>query len=310
MADGVILVAGEALVDVVFGADDALSGHPGGGPFNAARTIARLESPAAYLGRISSDRFGTRLREQLVADGVDTGTVVATSDPTTLALAEIDPAGGATYHFYAAGTSAPGLTADAAFAVLPQQVDMIHAGTLGLVFEPTAAALEAVIASLAGSALVLVDLNCRPVAISDPVTYRARISRLLGSCDVIKASDEDLAWFDASQPPLATAHALLAQGPAVVLLTRGPQGAIIVTGRDDLAVPAPAAQVVDTIGAGDAFGGAFLAWWHRRGLTAADLERDDLLREAATFACLVAARTCERAGAVPPRLAELEPVGR
>ena len=70
-------------------------------------------------------------------------------------------------------------------------------------------------------------------------------------------------------------------------------------------VAAPRIEVADTIGAGDAFGGGFLAWWRREGLGAADLERADAVVEATRFACLVAARTCERPGASPPRLAEL-----
>jgi len=84
---GVIVVGGEALVDLVVGEDDELDVYLGGGPFNCARTLGRLEQPVAYLGRISSDRFGTRLREQLRADGVSLDAVVDTDDPTTLALA-------------------------------------------------------------------------------------------------------------------------------------------------------------------------------------------------------------------------------
>jgi len=111
---GAIVVGGEALVDLVAGATDELSAHLGGGPFNCARTLGRLKRPVAYLGRISSDRFGARLREQLAADGVSLDAVVDTDDPTTLALAELDDAGTATYRFYVEGTSAPGLTPEAA----------------------------------------------------------------------------------------------------------------------------------------------------------------------------------------------------
>jgi fructokinase len=56
-----IVVAGEALIDLVAGPDGTLAGHPGGGPYNVARTIGRLEQPVAYLGRISTDGFGARL---------------------------------------------------------------------------------------------------------------------------------------------------------------------------------------------------------------------------------------------------------
>jgi fructokinase len=79
----------------------------------------------------------------------------------------------------------------------------------------------------------------------------------------------------------------------------------VVTADTELRVPAPAARVVDTIGAGDAFGGGFLAWWSLRDLGREDLADTGLVREATRFACIVAARTCERPGAQPPRLAEV-----
>lgn len=307
-ADSVIVVGGEALIDLVGGGPEhpnVLNGHPGGGPYNVARTLGRLEQPVAYLGRLSTDRFGRQLRAELEADGVSLRSVVGTDAPTTLALAEIDARGAATYRFYAEGTAAPGLTAEAALAILPERVGAVHVGTLGLVFEPMATAYERVVASLAGSALVVMDLNCRPAAIEDPAGYRARIARLVPSCDVVKASDDDLAWLDPDCPPLETARAMLADGPSVVLLTRGGEGATVVTAEPEQDVPAPDVTVVDTIGAGDAFGGAFLAWWRRRGLDREDLGRVGDIVAATRFACLVAAKTCERAGASPPRLAEL-----
>ena len=141
-----ILVGGEALYDLVLqGSDDDLHGHPGGGPFNTARTIGRLEQPVAYLGRLSSDRFGQRLEALLADDGVSLECVVRTDDPTTLALAEVDDDGVARYRFYERGTAAPGLTPEAALEALPADVDMLHVGTLGLALEPVATALEGVV---------------------------------------------------------------------------------------------------------------------------------------------------------------------
>ena len=300
-----ILVGGEALVDLVLGDGEQVGAHLGGGPFNCARTLGRLEQPVAYLGRISTDRFGARLRAQLEADGVGLEAVVATEDPTTLALAELDAESAATYRFYRDGTSAAGLTVEDALAVLPDGVEMIHTGTLGLIFEPTATAIEAVVEQIADSALVMIDLNCRPSAITDPEGYRARLDRLLPRCDVVKASDADLEYLDPGRPDVEAARALLGLGPAVVLLTRGARGATVVSADGDTEVAAPRVEVADTIGAGDAFGGGFLAWWRREGLGAVDLQRTDAVLEATEFACLVAARTCERPGASPPRLAEL-----
>ncbi len=305
--DDVILVAGEALYDLVSteGAD-GIRAHPGGGPFNTARTVGRLAQPVAYLGRLSTDRFGATHERMLAADGVRLGSIVHTDEPTTLALAETDREGSARYRFYSAGTAAPGLTSEDALAALPPAVSILHIGTLGLALEPLASALEAVVGAVAGSALIAVDPNCRPDAIADPVRYRAGLHRVLEQAHLVKVSEEDLRWLDPSRPWLESARALLAIGPTVVLVTRGPAGAVVVSASDDVAVEARAVDVVDTIGAGDAFGGAFMAWWRSYGLGHDDLADTARVVEATRFAGLVAARTCERPGASPPRLAELQ----
>src|SRR3954447_3205585 len=300
-----IVVAGEALFDLVLEDTGQLQAHPGGAALNTARTLGRLEQPVSYLGRLSSDRFGTRLRQLLVDDRVRVDTAVATEDPTTLALAELDATGAAQYRFYAAGTSAAGLTPDVALATLPAQVEMLHVGTLGLVLEPTAHATEAVVEQLAGRALIAVDPNSRPSIVVDEEGYRARLGRVLARADLVKVSEEDVAWLDPGRPPVEAARALLAGGASAAVLTRGGDGAVAITADADVAVPAPPADVVDTIGAGDAFGGGFLAWWRREGHGRSQLTDLALVTEATRFACLVAARTCERPGASPPRLSEL-----
>src|SRR3954468_6296732 len=199
----VILVAGEALYDLVPGDGDELRAYPGGGPFNTARTIARLEQPVTFLGRVSSDRFGSTLRRMLAGDGVRVDAVVATDDPTTLAIAEVDDEGVARYRFYTQGTSATGLTREAALAALPDGVAALHVGTLGLTLEPVAGAVEAVVERLAGSALVMVDPNIRPWVIADAAAYRARLARVLARTHVLKVSEEDVDWLGLD------AHALL-----------------------------------------------------------------------------------------------------
>src|SRR5205823_10247970 len=107
--EDVILVAGEALYDLVVDASEDVRAHAGGGPFNTARTIGRLQQPVAFLGRLSSDRFGEGHARMLADDGVDLTTIMRTDEPTTLALAEVDAAGHARYRFYSAGTAALGL---------------------------------------------------------------------------------------------------------------------------------------------------------------------------------------------------------
>jgi len=113
-----IVVAGEALIDLLAHPDGRMVAVPGGGPFNTARTIGRLGGTVGFLGRLSTDRFGTLLRDALVRDGVDLSLTTSTDEPTTLAVAELDERGAATYRFHTAETSAPGLTVDAVRAAL------------------------------------------------------------------------------------------------------------------------------------------------------------------------------------------------
>ena len=247
----------------------------------------------------------------LAEDGVDLDSVVRTNDPTTLALVEVDDDGVARYRFYERGTSAPGLTAEAALAALPANVDMLHVGTLGLMLEPVASALEAVVERVAGERPDRRRPEHPPVGRS---TIPRPTARGCGGCSahshVVKVSEEDLDWLEPGLPPVEAVRALLEQGPTLALLTRGPSGALVVTRTAEVAVPAPRAKVVDTIGAGDAFGGGFLAWWRERGLTREDLGTIDLAVEATAFACLVAARTCSRPGASPPYRSELPALRR
>ena len=294
---------GEALIDLVLRTDGSIHAFLGGGPFNTARALGRLDVPVAFLGRISDDAFGRQLIDMLRADGVDLSCVVRTDDPTTLALAELDSSGAASYRFYIDRTSVPGLTPDMALSQLPASVDALHVGTLALVLEPFASACEAVVTSMAERTLVFVDPNVRPRVINDRSTYLARLDRFVSRAAVVKVSDDDLEWIAPGDEPEAAARDMLASGAGLVLVTFGGDGALVV-GRDFTdRVTVPPVVVVDTIGAGDSFSGGVLAWWYGNGKP--PLQERDAALEAARFGCRVAARTVAVAGANPPRRAEL-----
>jgi fructokinase len=303
-----IVVAGESLIDLLVAPDGAVEAVPGGGPFNTARTLGRLGRPVAFLGRLSTDRFGAILRGGLAVEGVDLGLAVRTDDPTLLAVAELDAAGGATYRFYGEGTAAPGLAASDVPNGLPPKTAALHVGTLGLVFEPMADTIERLVAAAPPDVLVMADPNCRPTAIRDSSAYRARLDRILRRVDVAKVSVDDLAWLDPGTAPPDAARRILDRGPVAVLVTDGPRPVRLVTGRGVTELAVPAVRVVDTVGAGDAFGAGFLAAWTGAGRGRSDLADDAALATAARFAIEVGARTTTRAGAEPPTLAELEGV--
>jgi len=301
-----IVVAGEALIDLIVNPDGSLDAIPGGGPYNCARTVARLGGSARFLGRISTDRFGRILLANLVADGVDVDRVVTTDDPTTLAVAELDALGSATYHFYLDGTSAAGLTDADASGALGPAVAALHVGTLGLVVEPTGTTIERIVHAASADALVMLDPNCRPSATRDPDAFRRRIDRIASRADVVKASVDDLRFLDPTATPDAVIERFLELGVRVVLRTDGGRAVEVRTPTDRVSVPVPPVDVVDTVGAGDAFGGGFLAAWTAAGHGRGELASIDRVVEAVTFAIRVAGLTCSRAGADPPTLEELQ----
>ena len=295
-----IVVGGEALVDLVIDPNGAVTAKLGGGPFNAARTIGRLDSEVAFLGSISRDRFGSLLHRQLLADDVDDSLVQFTELPTTLAAAELDEHGAATYHFYFAETAAPNLHP----LPLPSSISILHVGTLGMVLEPMATALEALVGNIESNVMVMLDPNCRPRVTPDRVGYAARLGRMLQRADVVKVSTDDLDFISPDEHSSGV-RMLLDAGAPLVLHTDGGRSVHIHWASHEIEVPVPEVEVVDTIGAGDAFGGAFAAWWEQAGLGRRDVRDHAAVEAAVTAAVEVAAVSCTRVGAQPPRCAEL-----
>jgi fructokinase len=293
----VITVVGEALVDLVIDPDGAVTAALGGAPFNTARTCGRLGAEAEFVGVLSTDRFGSQLAAQLVADGVSIDRAPRCELPTTLAAAELDVGGAARYRFYLDGTSAPALDVAPGFFG-----DVLFTGGLGLVLEPMAETVEAIVAS--ASCPVMIDVNCRPNVITERAGYVARIERVLALATVVKVSDEDLAYLLPDVAPADAARTLLDRGPSAVLLTAGSAGVHVFTAGGEVTIPVDPVDVVDTIGAGDSFSGGLLVWWVERGskMSVADL---DSLAAGVRAACEVAAIVCSRRGADPPWRNEL-----
>jgi fructokinase len=151
----------------------------------------------------------------------------------------------------------------------------------------------------------MADPNARPSAVRDRTAYLDRLDAIFARADVVKVSTEDLAYLEPSAEPAEMARTLLGRGPRVVLVTDGGDAARVVTGDRVVEVPVPSVVVVDTVGAGDSFGGAFLAWWAAHGFGREELGDVARVVAATTVAVDVAAVTCTRRGADPPTRADL-----
>jgi fructokinase len=296
----VITVVGEALVDLVISPSGEVTAAVGGAPFNTARAAARLGADVAFVGTLSTDRFGDRLAAALRDDGVDVSGAPRVDAPTTLAAAELDERGAATYRFYVEGTSAPEL-------VERPDLDgdgVVFTGGLGLILEPMASVVEtAVVARPA--AMVMVDVNCRPPLIVDRDQYRVRVERVVANADIVKVSDDDLAYVYPGADPVDAASRLLGIGAGAVLVTRGAAGVDLVTPSDVRVVPVEPVDVVDTVGAGDTFDGALLAWLSGHGALAREVLTTEVLARAVSAANVAAGFACTRRGADPPRRTDL-----
>jgi len=297
----VIVVVGEALVDLVVDARGAVTAALGGAPVNTSRACGRLGVEVSFGGAISVDRFGSMLAAQLAADKVALDLVERCDEPTTLAVAELDERGTASYRFYVDGTSAPSYTTK----LEDRRPDWLFTGGLGLVFEPIADTVEVMLDDRPAGCAVMVDFNCRPRVVRDRERYLGRLDRVAARADVVKVSDEDVAYLTPGVAPLDTARAVLARGPRAVLLTAGGAAVHVLTAAGETEVPVPSVDVVDTIGAGDSFSGGFLAWWSAGGRTTDELGALDHLVPAVSAAIAVAGITCTRRGADPPWRHEL-----
>jgi fructokinase len=302
----VIVVCGEALIDVISSNDGRLEPTPGGGPFNTARALARLGVGTSFLGHLSRDEYGRKLAEQLTADGVDLSLVTFGPEPTTLAMARVDGGGLAAYQFLIDGTSAPHLTPAMLPSALAPEIQAMHLGSLGLVLEPIGTTLTDLALKESRRRLVMVDPNIRPSLIGGDGSYRSRLDSLMEQSTIVKASDSDLAWLFPDLSPEQAAQRILTRGARLVVVTLGEVGAFAVGADVRAQVPAPHVEVVDTIGAGDAFGAALLAWLHEHDALSVDLSLGPReLTSALEFSCQVASLICARAGAEPPWRAEV-----
>lgn len=305
-----IICCGEALIDMLpretKAGETAFAPYAGGAVFNTAIALGRLGAPAGFFSGLSSDFFGDQLRDTLTASMVDFSGAVKADRPTTLAFVRLVD-GQASYAFYDENTAGRMLT-PADLPVLPV-AEALFFGGISLVGEPSGAAYEALMAREAPNCVTMIDPNIRTSFIADEASYRDRITRMIGMADMVKVSDEDLIWLMGAGAPEDLAQKMLTQGPEVVFITKGSDGAVAVTASGVTRVASTPVTVVDTVGAGDTFNAGVLAALHRRGkLTkagVATLDSSDL-EAALSLGATAAAVTVSRAGANPPWLAELE----
>jgi fructokinase len=310
------LVCGEALFDF-FSENDAgakvstvnYRAIAGGSPFNVAIGLRRLGIDVALLAGLSTDYLGRRLRQALQEEGVRLDYLQDFDAPTTLAMVAVGADGSPHYSFRGEGCADRQLLPKH-LPELDAGVRGLHIGSFSLVVQPIADTLLALVRRESGKRLISLDPNVRLNPEPDIERWRERISTLVEHADLIKVSDEDLNLLYPGLDPQCVIEGWLEHRCQLVFLTRGGQGATVFSRRHGTwSVPASAVVTVDTVGAGDTFQAALIAWLTEQrsdsveGLQRLSREQIDAMLG---FAVSAAALTCGKTGPDLPFRHQLE----
>lgn len=291
-----ILVVGEALADVVERPDGMRSEHAGGSPANVAVGLGRAGLDVMLATTLADDRYGELIRQHLAESDVKVQAAVATR--TSSAVARLDERGSASYEF--------DVTWDPGTIEASETPDAVHTGSIAAVLEPGADRVETLLQHVRPTSIITFDPNVRPSLTPDRDSVSERVGRLVQLADVVKVSDEDLAWLYPGRSPDDVAEAWLAAGPALVVVTRGGDGSVAWARSGRIDVPLRSAEVVDAVGAGDAYMSGLIVALQLEGLldvAARDRLRAvdaDTVRRLTGLAADSAAFVVGRAGADPP----------
>lgn len=301
------LVVGEALVDAVTTPAGETLEHVGGSPANVAFGLAALDHPVDLATWIATDERGRRIEEVCRQRGVALTPGSQGAAFTSVAHATLDADGAATYAFDLEWqvASVPGLAA----------YGHVHTGSIGAVLEPGGEQVREILAEARRvGATVSYDPNARPSLMGRPEQARHTVESNVALADVVKLSDEDVAWLCPGESLDEVTRAWGELGPALVVVTRGGEGAVVRVTRtgEQRALPAPVVQVVDTVGAGDSFMAGLVSGLIDAGLLGGP-EARARLRQATIRDVLLAveralrtgALTVERAGAHAPTRIDL-----
>jgi fructokinase len=290
---------------------------PGGSPYNTAIAIGRLGAPVQFLGKLSVDFFVDMLINRLVQNHVGTDFITRSDGHSTLAFVNITKDNEPQYIFYTEGTADRSLSIQDISFKLPSGISCILFGSISMTMEPIASSVESLISVEKNrgdfAPVISFDPNIRPFMIGDKDTYIRRLETWLASSTIVKISAADLSFIYPDLELEKSLQKILAMGPRLVIVTLGAKGAAALLRRKDgsfVRAKAPVVDlpVVDTIGAGDTFHGAFLSWLELEGKMShsalGSLSEQDLY-EALYFANKAASLVCSKQGAEPPSMAEV-----
>jgi fructokinase len=249
------VVVGEALVDLIetgSGDDTVFRPLVGGAPLNVAAGLARLGANVEFVAAVGTDPLGQRVWDLLGRLGVGTRCCVRVSAPTTLAVTSLRDAV-PDFTFY--GESFAHVGPQAVDRDLVASAAVLYCGSIALMYSPSREAAQDAWAT--HGPLKVLDPNVRPKLLADRDALRRTVEEFASTADVVKLSAPDAAVLFELEPMPAARH-LRSVGAAAVVVTLGADGAFVATDGATVEVPAPAVDLVDTTGAGDAHAAALI----------------------------------------------------
>ena len=296
------LVVGESLVDIVRQHDRVVE-HPGGSPMNVSFGLGRLGMDVTFLTRLGDDDRGRSLVEHLASAGVVVVPGAVPGVQTSTAQATLSENGSAEYHFEI------DWSVDSDIGEV--EADVLHFGSIAAFLSPGATGVRQLVESRCHQLTVTFDPNIRPALLGERESAVVDVERSVALCDVVKASDEDLEWLYPGESADAVADRWIALGAGLVFVTRGCNGSLARTSAVRVETPSRLVEVVDTIGAGDAYMAGIISALAAEGLLGGGHKARLRLADASVIARVAeratecAALTVARAGANPPRLHEV-----
>ena len=295
-----VWVCGEVLVDLLPSSDGGERvAVIGGGPANTAKALARLGHQVEFIDGISTDHYGKSALEELRKDGVGLTLSKISDKPTCQAIVSLDDNGSARYEFLIEETA----TFDFSRSWLPEGLpSVLHIGTLATVIEPGALELYEWAKKISERVPIVFDPNVRPAVLPNSAEYRRVVEKWIGISNVVKVSEDDIAWLYPAKSEEDVAREWLALGAELVVVTRGADGMVGITKSDVISVPGVAVSVIDTVGAGDTVGAIIVEGVVKYGVSGLTGER---LKSVLQRAAKAASITVARQGAQPPFSHEL-----
>lgn len=309
-------IIGEALMDMVITNDGKqINAHIGGGPFNTAIALARLNQKVCFHYPISTDYYGRRIKKELEKNKIEYSCPYVSEYSTPLAMVHVDENGKADYRFYRHKTAERDLNEKKLIANFPKNIKAVHTGTLAIAEKPDVDVVERILRKCKKrNIIVSIDPNVREKNFADKEQYRQNIKNIMKVADIIKCSDDDIQFIYPNISVNDACEKLFEEYESCPIISVTGGGKFIKAKSYKAYVEMePNVKNIsgDTIGAGDCYSAGLLYQCSQDNLLECKVIEDinePQLKNIVTIADKIAGLNCQKTGCNPPYLEELREI--